>query len=385
MILNDCTVLEFSNMVPGPFATRLLSDLGAEVIKVESVDGGDTSRQFEYPFQCETGSVFQNLNAGKQSIAIDLKSEKGQELIQAMAEKCDVVVNGYPASIADRLHIDYSSLAQINEELVYCSISGFGEDSSMSDRIAHDLNYVAMSGFLSLNRHEGDPPALPGYPLAGMVTGIYTALASIAGLARPSKKSVEIEITVMEAMLSLGEIFVPSVQNNGLRSGKTFITGRLPWYNIYKTSDGQYVTLAILEYEYWKSFCKEVEAHELINLFNAADAAERKAAKEQLGNIFSSRTKEAWESVFSELNIPGVSVYTLEEILNSQYTQDRKIKVGDTQSRLAPPLLINNQRPTSTGSAPKLGEHTRKMLIELGYDQHAINNLAKDNIIQYRG
>src|SRR3989344_8060148 len=236
MLLKGVNVLDLSNLLPGPMCSLFLADLGAEVIKVESLSG-DAMRYFEAK-QKNTSPYFKALNRNKKSVALNLKAEEGKEIFMRLAKNADVVIEGFRPGKVEALGISYKSLRKINPKIVYCSITGYGQKGAYRNKAGHDLNYAALSGVLDV---ISEKPFVAGMQIADAGSALIAAFAIAAALFQREKtgKGEYIDIAVTDGALSLISMHLAyrSISNNR----KTILSGSMPCYNVYETKDSKFV------------------------------------------------------------------------------------------------------------------------------------------------
>ena len=234
-------VLDFTRLLPGSFCTMLLADYGAEVIKVEDTGRGDYSRNIGV----EAGGqslTFAQLNRNKKSISVDLKTEAGKQIINNLIEKSDVLIESFRPGTTKRIGIDYESAKEVNSQIIYCSITGYGQDGPYSDKAGHDINYLALSGLLSLNGKRNSSPVIPAVQIADIGSGALMATTGIlmALLFRvTTKQGNRIDVSMTDGLLNWQSVFLPEYLFNGndLQRGELLLSGGLACYNIYETED----------------------------------------------------------------------------------------------------------------------------------------------------
>ena len=365
--LHGVRVLDLSRLLPGPYCTLLLADLGAEVIKVEDVEGGDTIRAMA-PFIGDESAYFLALNAGKKSIALNLKSSAGRDIFLKLASRAGVIVEGFRPGTADRLGIGYEAVKAVNPGVVYCSISGYGQDGPIRDRAGHDLNAVARAGVLGLCGRPDGLPAIPPVQIADLGSALYAAAGIAAHLRESERTGVGryLDIGMMDSALAWMVMTVAehAAGERGAR-GRMALTGRHPCYNVYRTRDGREVCLAALERKFWESFCRTVGRPDLLPV-QFSEKTEDFAAVEAL---FAARTWEEWAAALNTADFCCDVVPTLDEVLSDPQVKHRglarQVRAGGRVAvQLGHPL--RDRGAGAPASCPGHGEHSAELLAELG-------------------
>jgi crotonobetainyl-CoA:carnitine CoA-transferase CaiB-like acyl-CoA transferase len=380
--LDGVRVLDLSRLLPGPFCTLLLADLGAEVIKVEDTGGGDYIRSMG-PFVGELGAYFLALNGGKKSFALNVKAPRGREVFFRLAATAQVVVEGFRPGTVDRLGIGFDDVKTVNPGVVYCSISGYGQGGPFRDRAGHDLNYIARSGILGLSGEEDRPPSVPPVQIADLSSGMYAAVAILAAL-RESERSGRgryVDIGMMDSAMSWLIMTVAefSAGERGVR-GRLHLTGKFPCYHVYRTKDGHEMTLAALETKFWSDFCRAAGRPDLVERQYSEDPR----ICDEVAALFATRTRKEWETLAKDNDFCCEPVHSLEEALLDPQVRHRglarQIRVGGVDGiELGNPLRrLDDGEPRPT---PGHGEHTRALLEELGYSGGDIAELEASGAI----
>lgn len=388
MRLDGVRVLDLSRLLPGPFATQLLADAGAEVIKIENPEHGDYAREMP-PFTSNgEGAIFNAVNRGKQSIAIDLKSERGKEVFMRLAETADVIFEQFRPDVVERLGIDYKSVQGHNPSIIYTSLSGFGRGSPHSRRVGHDLNYIGMAGLLDITRPDDDSkPVIPGYPIGDMAGGLFAAFSILGALVSRELSNTEgehIDISITDVVTSFSQaVSYQAFAGEDPRPGETVLTGGVPWYDVYETADGKYVTLAALEEKFWSEFCTSVGREDLIEVHMTEDPAEQAALHEELTDLFAQHTRKEWEDQLGDVEAMVAPVMTLGETLSSDHAVARELvdREGDVP-RVGFPAHSTDSPPETGNETPELGEDTQELLQSVGIDDTEIETLSENGIIR---
>ena len=380
--LEGIRVLDLSRLLPGPFCTLLLADLGAEVIKVEDVGQGDYLRTFP-PFLGQQSAYFLALNPGKKSLALNLKCSRGLEIFFKLAATAHVILEGYRPGTVDRLGLGYEAVRKTNPAIVYCSISGYGQDGPLRDRAGHDLNYIARAGILGLTGTAGSLPAIPPVQIADLSSGMYAGMAILAALRQSEGSGTGryIDIGMMDSAMSWMIMTVAefAAGQSGGRGG-LHLTGKYPCYGVYKTRDGYEITLAALEEKFWTEFCRAAGRMDLIGL----QYSEEPSAFAALAELFASRTRKEWAAVLKCGDFCGEFVFSLEEALLDLQVRQRGL-VRQRDSNGEPTIELSNPLRRldrdDPGPVPGHGEHTFALLKELGYSEAELEDLSASNVI----
>lgn len=380
MNLDSVRVLDLTRLLPGPYGTQQLADLGAKVIKIEDTQIGDYARQMD------DGNIFRAINRDKKSVTLDLKTDAGREAFYRLVADVDVVIESFRPGVVSRLGIDYDTLREYNSEIVYCSISAFGQTGPNADRAGHDLNVAGVAGLLDVSReHSEAKPTLPGYQIADMATGLFAAFSITSALLSRelgSDGGEYIDVAMADVTLSFGQSLAgPAFSGNDPRPGETPLTGSLPWYDIYETADGRYVVLAALERPFWESFCEAINREDLIDAHDSEDPAVREALREELAAVFTERTRDDWERDLGDRDTTVSGIYSLSEALENPQTKVRGIieRSGETP-RIGFPAIAD--RPETDETLPSLGEHTDEILNAAGYSDEKIESLRTRGVIR---
>ncbi len=389
MRLDGIRVLDLTRLLPGPYATQLLADLGADVVKVEDTGTGDYARHMPPTTDRGVGAVFDGVNRGKQSVALDLKDDDAREAFYALVEDSDVVIEGFRPGVVDRLGVDFDALREYNEDLVYCSLSGYGQTGPLADRAGHDLNYVGRAGFLDMSRDsEGEAPSTPGYQVADLGGGLFAAFSVVSALLSRELGAgggEYIDVSMTDVVLSFSqtvayEAFAAAdAETEGPRPGGTPLTGAYPWYDVYETADGRYVTLGALEPEFFEAFCEAAGRADLVEYHDTADPAERAALREELEALFAERTREEWvEAVDADATVEPV--LTPAEAITDEQFAERGVVTGGEHPRVGFPAVCD--RPDADESVPDHGEHTGDVLRAAGVSEATVERLRETGAVR---
>ncbi|MDJ0269735.1 MAG: CoA transferase [Aigarchaeota archaeon] len=380
--LSRVRVLDLTNMPPWSYATLLLAELGAEVIKIEQPGVGDTTRKLA--IRGDVSILHLIVNRGKKSIAINLKSKAGRDIFYRLCQVSDIVIIGFNPSTTRRLGIDYESIRKLNERIIYCSISAFGYGGKYSGLSAHDINIMALTGALGMMKQENGRPIVPGVLLADFATALTAVLGILSALLerQVSGRGKQLDITMFESVFPFISLFIAEYLASGKvpRGGEHVLMGGLPCYNVYETKDGRYITLGMpLEPHIWEKFCKTVGREDLI------EKQYDSKATEELRQLFRTKSLEEWvEILYSKVEC-FAPVLELDEALKSELVAERDIVFSKDYPNLGPVTILSTpsciRSEEITAHAPELGEHTEEVLRMLGMGNEEITALKREGAI----
>lgn len=382
MRLDGIRVVDLTTLLPGPYATQLLTDAGADVIKVERPGTGDQARVLSADIGPE---LFDRVNRGKRSMTLDLQSDAGRTVFEAVAADADVVIEGFRPGVSERLGIDVESVRTYNPEVIYCSVSGFGATGPNREVAGHDLTYVGMGGLLAMTRSPDGTPAIPGFPIADMAGGLFAAFAIVAALLSRELGNATgefLDVSLTDVVTSLSHAVPwPGSSGPGPTGRDTVLTGRYPCYDVYETADDEYVTLSALEPRFWRAFCEAIDRADLHDLHLSPDPDVRATVRSELQTVFRSRTRQEWATLGSDTMVAPVR--TLAEALTSDQAAARSLIWGRSSEagpRVGVPVIASAGLAPDE-SVPDLGEHTGAVLHEVGYTPAEITALRDQGVI----
>ncbi|QDY69486.1 CaiB/BaiF CoA transferase family protein [Qingshengfaniella alkalisoli] len=385
--LSGVKVLDFSRILSGPYASMVLADLGADIIKVEPLGTGDETRNFP-PFQGALSHYYIALNRSKKSIALNLKSPEGAAIAKELAQQSDIVLENFRPGVMDRLGLGYEQLRADNERLIYCSITGFGTDSPHGDKPAFDIVAQALSGIMSVNCEPGQPPNKLGIPMGDMAGSIFSLFGMLAALheRNTTGHGRHVEIAMLDSLIAL----------QGYLSQIYFVTGQDPQpvgtqhpsivpYGSFPTRDG-HVIVACLTERFWQNFARSLEREELIADPRFAIYEQRLKNRDALTPIVHERmtqdTTGYWLKRLSDFDVPNAPILSVGEALEQPHVTARGLveRVSHPDAGelniVRGPIRFDGQGPSPASSPSLLGENTREILQSaLGYSDDCISRL----------
>ena len=389
--LKGMKILDLSRLLPGPYCSMILGDLGADVLKIEDPERGDYMRGWG-PRVGKEGSAFLMLNRNKKSMKLNLKTEKGRAIFISLARQYDVVLEGFRPGVMERLGVGYEMLHQEHPGLIYCAITGYGYTGPYRDRAGHDLNYLSLAGVLGTTGQQGGPPVIPGVQIADIGGGAMLAAVGIlaAYVARQRTGQGQfIDISMLDGsfawlpvclgeFLATGEDPVP---------GDSFLTGRYACYRIYETKDGRYVGLGALETRFWEAFCKAIDRQDLVE-HQFAGGEKQRILIDEVSRIFRQKTRQAWIDHLKEADCCCEPVNAVSEAVSDPQLLARNMLVEmdhPTEGRVKQigiPFKFSETPGAVRLSPPRHGEHTREVLKSLGYDEKEMEVLEREGVIE---
>lgn len=367
--LDGIRILDFSAQLPGPLATLILAEAGAEVIKIEPTGNGDILRIFP-PKMGQESVNFALLNRGKRSISIDLKKPKAAEKLHNLIKRADIVVEQFRPGVMDRLGVGYEALKAINPKLIFCSITGYGQSGPKAQVAAHDLNYCADSGMLSLAAGSDGAPVVPAALVADVGGGTYPAVMNILLALRMRDLhgvGSRLDISMSDNLFA----FMYWAIGSGTGSGRwptpagEMLTGGTPRYRIYRTGDDRFIAAAPLEQQFWVKFCEAIGLRADLR----DDTVNPKATHDEVVILIRSRTAAEWQEIFKGQDVCCTVVATLEEAVSRDphfqarglFQHRLKMKAGSVPALVVPIASVFRGEALEAGY-PELGEDNGALL-----------------------
>lgn len=387
--LDGIRVLDLTRLLPGGFCSWLLADLGADVLKIEEPGRGDYLRWFP-PIKVRESGMFLVLNRNKKSLTLNLKTEAGHEVFRRLVAAADVVLEGFRPGVMERLGLGWKTLHELNPRLVYCAITGYGQDGPYRDLVGHDLNYLGIAGALELMGERGRPPIVPGLSIADIGGGAQMAATGIlaALLARTRTGQGQfVDISMTDGVVAWLSIHAGRYFTDGLAPtrGEMALGGAFPCYQVYACADGRYLTIGCIEPQFWRNLCVALGLEEYI-----ADQWSEERREEifaRLSNVFRTRPRDEWFAYLRDREVCIGPSSTFEEafadpqLVHRKMVREAEHPVEGRVRELGPPIKLSETPAESRLPAPRLGEHNGVVLRDLGYDEAEIAAMERAGVI----
>ncbi len=367
MALGGIRVLDLTRLLPGAYCTLLLADMGADVVKVEEPGRGDPMRWYP-PLVDGQSALFNTFNRNKRSLTLNLKSAPGQRLFRDLARTADVVLEGNRPGVMDRLGLGWATLRELNPKLVMAAITGYGQDGPWAQHAGHDINYMAISGGLSLNAGRWEPPHPLAVQVADLGGGGQGAATAILGALLEVARGGEgrfLDISMTDGALSWLAVPLAQVTAGGgpVPRGMHRLTGRYACYGVYTTRDGRFYSVGALEAKFWEALCEALGRPDLVPL--QYEDGRQDEIREALATAFAARTRDEWEQRLGGLEVCCEPVLEVEEVAGHPQVLARAlVREQPTGTEIAPAV------PMPDGwrrlGPPRLGEHSAELLGEVG-------------------
>lgn len=387
--LQNLKILDFTTLLPGPYATMILADLGAEVLRVLSGSRPDATL-FLPPIipGADISAAALCLGRGKRSITLDLKDKKAGEIIRRLIQEYDIVIEQFRPGVMKKFGLDYSSLQEMNPRLIYCSLTGYGQTGPMRDRAGHDINYLARSGIMSYSGRKDTGPTLSGAQIADCACGAQNAVIAI--LAAVTHRQISgcgqyLDVSMTDGAQALNAMFGAGFLAGGaepVREEEILNGGCL--YDFYETLDGRYLSLGALEAAFFNDFCKAVGRPDLMSSGVAPTDCGR--IKNELCALFKTKTLNEWVDLFSGFDACIEPVLTLSEVSADAQTQARQMIVdvplpgGKTIRQFANPIKFSSTPQQYKFAGVPAGFHNREILLALDYTDKEIEEFKKSGL-----
>ena len=388
MPLEGIRVLDLSRLAPGPFCTMMLGDLGADVIVIEAppeaLHGALSTDQAIDPNSLERARAYNALGRNKRSIVLNLRQEAARDVFYRLARTADVVLEGFRPGVVKRLGVDYETLREVNPRLVYCSLSGFGQDGPYASAVGHDINYIALTGMLDMIGWAGEPPGIPLNVIADYAAGgLHAAYAILAALLARDKtgRGQYLDIAMSDGVMYLLAAALSQHFAGGgtMHRGEGMLNGGVPYYNVYETKDGGWVSVGCLEPHFFANLCRALDCDDLIPFQH--DPSHQAEVFNRFRESFLTKTRDEWTALLKDVDVCVAPVQSLAEAVADPQSRHRGMVVEVEHPALGkvPQVGVATKLSDTPGrvrhTAPRPGQHTDEVLLEMGLSASDITTL----------
>lgn len=391
--LKDLKVLDLTRVLAGPYATMILADMGADVLKVEMPNTGDDSRAFG-PFVGEESAYFMSINRNKRSMTLNLKSDEGKKIFTSLIKDADVVVENYRPGTMEKFGLGYEEIRKINDKVIYAACSGFGHTGPYARKPAYDAIVQAMGGIMSITGQEGGEPTRVGASIGDVIAGIFTATGILTALYNREKtgKGQKVDVAMLDCQVAVLENAI----------ARYFISGENPEpignrhpsitpFESFATKDGQ-IMIAIGNDRLWAQFCKLTNREDLIEderfVTNGLRTKNHKEIKEIVSEILAKESTDYWINLFNKEDIPATEINKIDKVVSNPQVLARDMiveidhPVAGAFKMAGIPMKLSDTPGSIRTAAPILGEHTEEILKDkLGYTEEEVSELRKKGVI----
>jgi crotonobetainyl-CoA:carnitine CoA-transferase CaiB-like acyl-CoA transferase len=385
-LLTGQKMLDLSRLLPGPYCSLLLADLGMEVLKIEDLEMGDYIRKMG-PIRKQDSAFFLAVNRNKKSMTLNLKVKEGKEIFYKLIPSYDVVLESFRPGVMDRLGIGYEGLKERNPRVILCSLSGYGQDGPYRERSGHDVNYISLGGVLDLIGAKDDAPVIPGVQMADLgAGGMMSAIAILAAIVHREKtgEGQYLDVAMLDGVISWlsihgGKYFMDKELP---KRGDMVLSGRYACYHVYKTKDERYMSLGALEPKFWENFCETIGRRELV-FKQYLEGEERLGLIEEIQKIFKTKTQKEWVDTFKNADACCEPILNLEEVfchphvLHRQMVKELEHPVEGKTRQVGNPIKSSQFSFEIQTPPPRRGEHTMEVLKAIGYSEKEIQHFKE--------
>lgn len=380
--LENLKVLDFTTLLPGPYATMILADLGADIIKISSPSKYDLVLEQEPKVNDKSANLLW-LNRNKKTLALNLKKEESIEIIKKLIEEYDIIIEQFRPGVMDRLGLSYDTLSKINPKLIYCSITGYGQTGPLKDKAGHDINYLARSGIMSFSGRKEEGLSLYGTQIADIAVGSMNSIVGILAAVNYRNLTGEgqyIDISMMDGLIPMNSLIGSQFLAGGdlpQREGELLNGGSN--YDFYRTKDDKFLSVGSLEPKFWKKFSDTLD----IKAKDATDISIKDEIKEKI----KSKTLNEWVEIFKDKDCCVEPVLDLNEVLEDDHIKERELIIemdvdGKKVKQFASPIKYSKSKQEYRFAGKNIGSDTKEILESLGYSKEDIEKMNNDEIFK---
>jgi crotonobetainyl-CoA:carnitine CoA-transferase CaiB-like acyl-CoA transferase len=387
--LEGLRVLDLTRLQPGNYATMLMADLGADVVKVEEPGRGDYVR-WSPPMVGSMSAAHMVLNRNKRSVSLNLKEPRGVEILQKLCEGADVLIESFRPGVMDRLGVGYETLSKANPRLIYAAITGYGQDGPYRERAGHDINYIAVGGILEKSGPSGGPPTLPSVQIGDLAGAMMSVIGVLAAVYRrdASGRGEVVDVSMMDASISWLALHIAPwlAGETEIGRGTSYLNGGFPFYRVYECGDGKFLSVGALEPQFWQELCRATGHEELIGE-QMAPPDRRAEIHSIFEETFRAKPRDEWVAALSDLDTCVAPVNDFSEMAADPQVAAREILTPepgvehDGWRTLGPALKLRNAPGGLSRPAPGLGEHNQQVYGEIGIDLEEIAELTDKGVL----
>jgi crotonobetainyl-CoA:carnitine CoA-transferase CaiB-like acyl-CoA transferase len=388
-VLQNIKVLDFSKLLPGPYATMMLADLGAEILRVEAPGLPDLIRDLE-PLDGESSAAHQHLNRSKKSITLDLKKREAVDIVKQLIQEYDVVLEQFRPGVMERLGLDYETLKQVNSNIIYCSLSGYGQTGPYRDRAGHDNNYLSIAGINGYSGRKQGRPVPMGIQIADLAGGsLHSVIAILTAIIHRQEtgEGQYIDLSMTDATFALNAMLGPGYITKDVQPEPegTLLNGAAH-YDYYETKDRRYFSVGSLEAPFRISLCDALNLEHMKRAALSDRSEDMAAFKAALKEVFLTKTYDEWMAVFLEADACVEPVLSFSEAVNHSQIQARNMitevprEDGTAQQQISSPFKFSAYQQEYKHVGTERGEHTMEILKSLGLSEEKINLLIDQNV-----
>ncbi|HWO93323.1 MAG TPA: CaiB/BaiF CoA-transferase family protein [Dehalococcoidia bacterium] len=392
--LEGIRVLDLSRLAPGPFCSMLLGDMGADILMIEAppsrLPGASMSNPRPSGDDAQRMAAYNALSRNKKSMILNLQEQKARDIFYELAKSADVVLEGFRPGVVKRLGVDYDTLRGINDRIVYCSLSGYGQDGPYVGLVGHDINYISIGGALGMIGWPGGPPAIPMNVIADFAGGgLHAAYGILLALMARQKtgKGQYVDIAMSDGVLQLISTMATMYFSSGTVPGRGthMLNGALPNYNVYECRDGKWISLGSLEPHFFANLCRVMGREDLIE--HQHNAEKFPEMRQHFAEQFRTKDRAEWFRIMQETDICVGPVYTIDEALSDPHNLHRKMVVEvdapgvGKVKQVGISVKLSETPGAVRSSAPLQGQHTDEVMSSLGYSSEQIRELREAGIV----